>query len=269
MTQKLWLYPGSRLPEAERRSEELEWRRDVASGGKRPGNLGELFDRADIVDVARRLGLQIDRRQTRPRHAVCPFHSDTTPSLNLYEGGSGDSPHYHCFACGAHGDLIGLVREVQKVTFSVAVRWLAEELGMPLLTAHATRVETRSATAALTSLIAQSRSDRFASFCEARGFLGEFLRIRSIGVVSLNGLIERARNDKIFAEALIELGITRLEDTTGPQDELWRGGLRGFFGGERVVFQIDRYRHTWQRAAADHHRARLGCPRWHALEPHA
>ena len=241
----------------------------MASGGKRPGNLGELFDRADIVDVARRLGLQIDRRQTRPRHAVCPFHSDTTPSLNLYEGGSGDSPHYHCFACGAHGDLIGLVREVQKVTFSVAVRWLAEELGMPLLTAHATRVETRSATAALTSLIAQSRSDRFASFCEARGFLGEFLRIRSIGVVSLNGLIERARNDKIFAEALIELGITRLEDTTGPQDELWRGGLRGFFGGERVVFQIDRYRHTWQRAAADHHRARLGCPRWHALEPHA
>jgi hypothetical protein len=131
------------------------------------------------------------------------------------------------------------VREVQKVTFSSAVRWLAEELGVPLSTAHTTRVETRSATAALTSLIAQNRSDRFAAFCEARSFPSDFLRIHGIGVVSLNGIIEQARNDRIFAEALIEAGIARRDDTTGPQDELWRGGLRGFFGGERVVFQID------------------------------
>ena len=93
----------------------------MASREKRLSNLAELFDRADIVDVARRLGLQVDRRQSRPRRALCPFHNDMTPSLNLYEAGSGDSSHYHCFACGAHGDLIGLVREVQKVTFSGAV----------------------------------------------------------------------------------------------------------------------------------------------------
>lgn len=31
--------------------------------------------------------------------AECPFHADRHPSLTVYED------HYHCFPCGAHGDL--------------------------------------------------------------------------------------------------------------------------------------------------------------------
>ena len=35
--------------------------------------------------------------------ALCPFHNDRHPSLLIADD------HYHCFACGAHGDVIDLV----------------------------------------------------------------------------------------------------------------------------------------------------------------
>ncbi len=34
--------------------------------------------------------------------ALCPFHDDKNPSLAVYLD---DNPHYHCFACGAHGSI--------------------------------------------------------------------------------------------------------------------------------------------------------------------
>ena len=34
---------------------------------------------------------------------LCPFHDDHSPSLHIYPGV--EDPHYHCFACGAHGHL--------------------------------------------------------------------------------------------------------------------------------------------------------------------
>jgi hypothetical protein len=37
----------------------------------------------------------------------CPFHDDDTPSLHVYED------HYHCFGCGAHGDLIDLLMKIE------------------------------------------------------------------------------------------------------------------------------------------------------------
>lgn len=211
----------------------------MAAGHRRPSDLDDLLDKADIVEVARQLGLQVDRKQTRPRRAICPFHNDTTPSLNLYQAGNGDSPHYHCFSCGAHGDLIGLVRGVKRIAFLDAVRWLADTLGVPPPMAHGVRIETRTATAALDALIAQGKSRRFVAFCDARGFPADFLSGRGVGVVSLSELIERARGDRVFAETLIEAGIAHRAETTGSQNEFWRGGLRGFFGGERVVFRID------------------------------
>lgn len=41
-------------------------------------------------------------RTNRSGMCRCPFHSDHEPSMKLYPD------HYHCFACGAHGDVIGL-----------------------------------------------------------------------------------------------------------------------------------------------------------------
>jgi DNA polymerase len=46
----------------------------------------------------------------------CPFHDDTTPSLQIY------SDHYHCYACGAHGDQVDWLMQVDGLDRDEAIR---------------------------------------------------------------------------------------------------------------------------------------------------
>jgi len=50
----------------------------------------------------------------------CPLHDDHTPSFLVDER----DQHYHCFGCGAHGDVIDLVRRVERLDFRRAVQRL-------------------------------------------------------------------------------------------------------------------------------------------------
>ena len=52
----------------------------------------------------------------------CPFHEDVTPSLSV--GGVPD--RFHCFGCGASGDVIDYVRRRFDLGFVEAVEYLAE-----------------------------------------------------------------------------------------------------------------------------------------------
>lgn len=59
------------------------------------------------------------KRQDRGRAwAICPFHSDTRPSLCIYE----DTKQYHCFVCNEHGNTIDLVMKLHDVNFKIAVK---------------------------------------------------------------------------------------------------------------------------------------------------
>jgi DNA polymerase len=49
---------------------------------------------------------------------LCPFHADTTPSLHIYPD------HYHCFACGAHGDHLDWLMMVEGMTRDEAMHLL-------------------------------------------------------------------------------------------------------------------------------------------------
>src|SRR5262249_15049331 len=45
--------------------------------------------------------------------AICPFHQDTRPSLQIDRHWQ----NYHCWACGAKGDVLTFVEKYEKVTF--------------------------------------------------------------------------------------------------------------------------------------------------------
>ncbi|CAN5160962.1 DNA primase [soil metagenome] len=62
--------------------------------------------------------------------AVCPFHQEKTPSLNL-EPGRG---LYHCFGCGKGGDVYTFVQETQGLDFNESVELLARNAGITLET---------------------------------------------------------------------------------------------------------------------------------------
>lgn len=78
------------------------------------------------LEAGRAMGLQVDRHG----RCACPVHTGVDRNCKLYDGDRG----FHCFVCGASGDVIKLVEYVQNCSFLSAVEWLnsAFHLGLPL-----------------------------------------------------------------------------------------------------------------------------------------
>jgi DNA primase len=61
--------------------------------------------------------------------ASCPFHEDRAPSLRVYP----DQARFHCYGCGAHGDVFAFLQRLSGKPFPAVVRDLAGELGIAVL----------------------------------------------------------------------------------------------------------------------------------------
>jgi DNA primase len=84
----------------------------------------EIKDRADIVDhIGRVVKL---RKRGALWEGLCPFHGEKTPSFKVYE----DSRHFHCFGCGASGDVINFYMKYYNLDFMETAMRLAEELNI-------------------------------------------------------------------------------------------------------------------------------------------
>lgn len=90
------------------------------------GFLYELKERSDISDIVS--GYVNLKRRGRNLVGLCPFHSEKTPSFNLYpENGS-----FYCFGCGAGGDVITFVMKIENLDYIEAVKFLAQRAGMEM-----------------------------------------------------------------------------------------------------------------------------------------
>lgn len=95
--------------------------------GKYPPQwLDELRARADIVKV---IGSYVTLKKNGHRYVgLCPFHNETAPSFSVDE----QKQVYHCFGCKAGGSVIQFVMDIERLSFSEAVAFLADQLHMPL-----------------------------------------------------------------------------------------------------------------------------------------
>ncbi|MBE1236389.1 DNA primase [Phaeovibrio sulfidiphilus] len=73
--------------------------------------------------VGRRVALV---RKGRDYMGLCPFHNEKSPSFKVDD----DKGYYHCFGCGAHGDIFSFEMQIGGVSFPEAVERLAHEAGM-------------------------------------------------------------------------------------------------------------------------------------------
>ncbi len=89
----------------------------------------EVKRRLDIVQVIS--GYLPDLKKSgRNFKAVCPFHSEKTPSFFVFPERQG----WHCFgACGKGGDMFEFVMRKEGVDFKGALAILAERAGVPLV----------------------------------------------------------------------------------------------------------------------------------------
>ena len=79
----------------------------------------EVRDERNISDViARRTTLK--RASPTEHRGLCVFHNERTPSLYVNDA----QGLYHCFGCGAGGDIIRFVRETESLAFFAALEWL-------------------------------------------------------------------------------------------------------------------------------------------------
>lgn len=86
--------------------------------------LDELREKVSIVDV---VGSRVKLvRKGREYQACCPFHNEKTPSFTVNEA----KGFYHCFGCGAHGDIIKFEMEANNLPFMEAVEKLANKAGL-------------------------------------------------------------------------------------------------------------------------------------------
>jgi DNA primase len=90
-----------------------------------PRFLEDLRGRVSITDVVGRR-VRLIRKGRGEATGLCPFHNEKTPSFTVSE----DKGFFHCFGCGAHGDVIGFVMRSEGLEFPQAVERLAGEAGM-------------------------------------------------------------------------------------------------------------------------------------------
>ena len=79
---------------------------------------------ADIYDV---VAQYVDlKKRGRNFFGLCPFHSEKTPSFSV----APDKQIYHCFGCGAGGNVFSFIIEHEKVSFIEAVQQLGQKYGI-------------------------------------------------------------------------------------------------------------------------------------------
>ncbi len=193
-----------------------------------PEFLDEIRARVALAGViGRRVKLQ---RRGREHVGLCPFHNEKTPSFTVSE----DKGFYHCFGCGAHGDVIGFAMRAEGLSFPEAVERLAGEAGLqgprasPEERAAARRradlYEVLEAAAAwFEARLAAADGAEARAYLESRGLEAESLAAFRLGYApDRRGLLRAALNaqgidDGRLAEAgLVKLPEAAAEDGDGP-----------------------------------------------------
>ena len=97
-------------------------------------------ENVNLREAAELYGIDVNRYGK----ALCPFHNDRHPSLYVADD------HYHCFACGEHGDVIDFVSKLFQLSLYDAAQKLATDFHLspdkpPSAAAlHAKRIRTEA-----------------------------------------------------------------------------------------------------------------------------
>ncbi|HEY1190947.1 MAG TPA: DNA primase [Gemmata sp.] len=168
--------------------------------------------------------------------AVCPFHNDTRPSLDI----DPQRQRYKCWSCGAHGDVFSFTMHQEKVGFKEARAILAAKAGIKLdeqqspQDHHRTRLleVMRWAQAKYAyQYLEGDAGEEARKYMGSRKLSGKTVRDFGIGFAPINGdwLVKLAVAEGIPTDVLVEVGLIAT-----------REGQRGHYDRfrDRVMFPI-------------------------------
>lgn len=194
-----------------------------------PQWLDELRARITLSGVISRT-----TRLTKAGHefkACCPFHSEKSPSFTVNDA----KGFYHCFGCGAHGDVIRWMTDQRGLSFMDAVKELASEAGLEMPAPDpvaAKRAEQQSglhevmaaAQAWFVERLASDEGAKALAYLATRGFDGHTVERFGFGYAPEGRQALKAALSQFPEEMLIEAGLRIAVEDKDPYDR-FRGRL--------------------------------------------
>src|SRR5579864_2803738 len=190
-----------------------------------PGDFAyTLKQQADIVRVVGEY-VKLKKAGAQNYSGLCPFHSEKTASFSVHA----TRQFFHCFGCGASGDVFSFVQKIENITFPEAVRAVAQKLGVALPKAvFSTEAEARDARLRTTLLEIHERACAFFQEClrrpegarareylAGRGLDDATIKKFRIGFAPDSGFLLRDRLKAEFSqEALRESGLFSWKEST-------------------------------------------------------
>jgi DNA primase len=154
---------------------------------------GSFADRVkQQADIVRVVGEYVRLRKSGQNFTgLCPFHSEKTPSFAVHPV----KQIYHCFGCGAGGDVFKFVMEMDRCEFPEAIRTVAEKCGIALPSPRERSPEERKEQTQRTALVEIHK--------EAVAFFARQLQGTAEGKAARAYLLDRGLDE----EALARFGI--------------------------------------------------------------
>ncbi|HCP01623.1 MAG TPA: DNA primase, partial [Rhodospirillaceae bacterium] len=202
-----------------------------------PQFLDELRARLPVSEIVAKKVRLI--RRGREFTGLCPFHNEKTPSFTVND----DKGFYHCFGCGAHGDVISFAMETEGLSFPEAIERLASHAGLEVPVSSPEERERAKVRSNLYGVVekvcgwyqeqlVQAGGREAYSYLRDRGFTDETIARFRLGYApDERGLLQLAMAScGVRQDQLVEAGLIKLTEAgTNPRDY--------FFN--RVIFPIN------------------------------
>lgn len=182
----------------------------------------EIAERLSIAEV---VGEYVQLKRSGSNYlGLCPFHGEKTPSFNV----NPSREIFHCFGCGAGGDIFSFVMKIEGISFPEALRKLAAKAGVtieerPLTDAEKQQRQERDQQREIMLVTAQHYRDlltRMPEGADARSYLQqrevtpEVAAAYGLGYASekRDSVVQLLRGKGLPLELAAQLGIVRKGD---------------------------------------------------------
>ena len=194
--------------------------------------LEEIRSRTDIVDL---IGSYVSLKERRSGDywACCPFHHEKSPSFHVQRG----NQMYYCFGCHAAGTVFTFMQEYENMSFTEAVRALAERCGYALPEREMSEQEkhdmgrkarlkeaNRMAAAYFHYLLTKTEHGKKGlTYLHDRGYSDETIKAYGMGYADVrpDDLRKYLKSKGFTDQEMYDAGLIEFDEKHGAYDKFW------------------------------------------------